>query len=142
MRQRERSKQAWGKWRKLVSEQGRSGQSVAAFCRERGLCAPQFYAWKKRLREADAGKGEFRTPLTKFMEVQLAPAGWGGAGTGPAGAAREARAAGVVRGAGVSRAADDARVEILLKNGRSLRVGPGFDAELVRALMAVVESAA
>jgi hypothetical protein len=109
---------------------------VATFCREQGLCAPQFCAWKKRLREADAGQGEFRTPLTKFMEVQLAPAGWGGAGTGPAGAAREARAA------GVSRAAGDARVEILLKNGRSLRMGPGFDAELLRALVAVVESAA
>lgn len=136
MRQRERSRQVWAKWRKLVSEQGRSGQSVAAFCRERGLCAPQFYAWKKRLREADAGQGEFRTPLTKFMEVQLAPAGWGGAGTGPAGVTREPSAA------GVSRAAGDARVEILLKNGRSLRVGPGFDAELVRALIAVVESAA
>jgi hypothetical protein len=136
MKQRERSRQVWGKWRKLVSEQGRSGQSVAAFCRERGLCAPQFYAWKKRRREADAGQGEFRTPLTKFMEVQLAPAGWGGAGTGPAGATREPSAA------GVSRAAGNARVEILLKNGRSLRVGPGFDAELVRALMAVVESAA
>jgi hypothetical protein len=34
------------------------------------------------------------------------------------------------------------RVEILLKNGRSLVVGRGFDAELVRELVAVVESAA
>ena len=70
-------------------------------------------------------------PLPKFVEVQLAPGGWG-----QAGAARE------VGAASVSRAAGDARVEVLLKNGRSLRVGPGFDAELVRALLAVVESAA
>ena len=137
MRQRERSRQVWGKWRKLVSEQGRSGQSVAAFCRERGLCAPYFFAWKKRLREADAGQEVLRAPLTKFVEVQVAPGGWGQAGE-----ARDERAAGVVRGASVSRAAGDVRVEVLLKNGRSLRVGPGFDAELVRALMAVVESAA
>jgi hypothetical protein len=113
MRQRARSRQVWGKWRKLVREQEGSGESVAAFCRERKLCAPHFFAWKKRLREA-AG--------AKFEEVKLAVAG-----TGLAGA---------------TRAAGDARVEILLKNGRSLRVGPGFDAELVRALMAVVESAA
>jgi hypothetical protein len=33
-------------------------------------------------------------------------------------------------------------VEVLLKNGRSLLVGPGFDAELVRALAAVLESTA
>jgi hypothetical protein len=80
MRQRERSKQEWGKWQKLVSEQGRSGQTVAAFCREQGLCAPYFFAWKKRLREADAGQGVVGAPLTKFVEVQLAPGGWGQAG--------------------------------------------------------------
>jgi hypothetical protein len=38
----------------LVTAQGRSGQSVAAFCRERGLSAPHFFAWKKRLSEAAA----------------------------------------------------------------------------------------
>ena len=131
MRQRERIKPALGKWRKLVSEQGRSGQSVAAFCGERGLCAPYFYTWRKRLREADAGQGVLRAPLAKFVEVKLVPAG-----PGLAGAGRDAGAA------SVSRAAGDVRVDILLKNGRSLRVGPGFDADLVRALGAVVESAA
>ena len=110
---------------------------MAAFCRERGLCAPYFYAWKKRLREAAAGRDVLRAPLTKFVEVQVAPGGWG-----QAGAARDAGAAGVVQGASVSRAAGDVRVEILLKNGRSLVVGRGFDAELVRELVAVVESAA
>jgi hypothetical protein len=95
------------------------------------LCAPHFYAWKKRLREAEGGQGVVRAPLAKFVEVKLVPAGPGLAGGG-----RDAGAA------GVSRVAGDARVEVLLKNGRSLRVGPGFDAELVRALVAVVESAA
>src|ERR1019366_1578622 len=123
MRRREGRGKEWGKWRKLVREQGRRGQSVAEFCRERGLCAPYFFAWKKRLREADAGQGVVGAPLTKFVEVQLAGIGWGQAG--------EARDAG-----------GDEGEEVLLKNGRSLRVGPGFDAELVRALVAVVESAA
>ena len=131
MRQRERSRQVWGKWRKLVREQGRSGQTVAAFCRERGLCAPHFFAWKKRLREAGVGPEVARTPLGEFVEVQVARAGWGQGGD-----RREPSAA------SVSRSAGDARVEVLLKQGRSLRVGPGFDAELVRALVAVVESAA
>jgi tripartite-type tricarboxylate transporter receptor subunit TctC len=35
----------------------------------------------------------------------------------------------------------DAGVEIRLQNGRSLMVRPGFDAEHVRALLAVVETA-
>jgi hypothetical protein len=63
MTQRQRSKKAWAKWRGLVSEQARSGQSVAAFCRERSLCAAHFYWWKKRLRDGKA---------TEFVEVQLA----------------------------------------------------------------------
>jgi len=53
---RKRGREAWAKWRALVSEQGRSGQSVAAFCRQRDLCTSQFFAWKKRLRQAAAGR--------------------------------------------------------------------------------------
>ena len=61
MTQRERSRQARRKWQRLVSEQGRSGQSVAAFCRERQLCASHFYWWKKRLRRR---RGQSRrTPI-------------------------------------------------------------------------------
>jgi hypothetical protein len=39
----------WAKWRRLVSEQIASGQTVAAFCRDRGLRVWQFYDWKKQL---------------------------------------------------------------------------------------------
>ncbi|MDT7817653.1 MAG: hypothetical protein QOJ51_1812 [Acidobacteriaceae bacterium] len=46
--------EAKAKWLELVSEQHQSGQSVAAFCSERGLRAWQFYEWKKRLRESEA----------------------------------------------------------------------------------------
>jgi hypothetical protein len=35
---------------------------VAAYCRERKLCAPYFYWWKKRLRESKAAR---------FVEVQV-----------------------------------------------------------------------
>ena len=63
MTQRKRSRKAWTKWRRLISEQMRSGKSVAAFCREQKLCAPQFYWWKKRLRENTAAR---------FVEVQVA----------------------------------------------------------------------
>ena len=62
MRQQQRRKRAWAKWRKLISQQAKSGQSVAAFCRERGLCAPHFFQWKKRLSEAAA---------KKFVEVKV-----------------------------------------------------------------------
>lgn len=58
-----RGRKAWTKWRRLVSEQERSGQDVAAFCREQGLCRSYFFLWKKRLRES-----------AKFVEVRLAEA--------------------------------------------------------------------
>ena len=54
----------WGKWRAIVSEQIASGQSVAAFCKERGVTSSQLFAWKKRLREAEK---------TQFVEVQARP---------------------------------------------------------------------
>jgi transposase-like protein len=50
------------KWRELLSEQLSSGQTVAAFCRDRGIRDSQFYDWKKRVRE---GEG------TKFVEVKV-----------------------------------------------------------------------
>ena len=52
----------WTKWRGLVSEQSQSGQTVAAFCRERGIRDSQFYDWKKRIREGEAAK---------FVEVKV-----------------------------------------------------------------------
>lgn len=38
---------------------------MSAFCRARGVCAPQFFAWKRRLRQAEA---------ERFVEVKLAAA--------------------------------------------------------------------
>jgi hypothetical protein len=101
-----RSKKAWTKWRRLVSEQACSGQSVRAFCRIHGLCRPYFFVWEKRLQGSAAAK---------FLEVQV---------TGR-----------------VPSRSGDAGVEIRLQNGRSLLVRPGFVAEHVRALLAVVEAA-
>jgi transposase-like protein len=55
----------WPKWRGLISEQGGSGQTIAAFCRERGLTTSQFYVWRKRLRGIAA---------EQFLEVQVVKA--------------------------------------------------------------------
>jgi len=52
----------WAKWRGLFLEQLSSGQTVAAFCRDRGIRDSQFYDWKKRVREGEAAK---------FVEVKV-----------------------------------------------------------------------
>lgn len=41
-------------WAALIEAWGRSGQSIAAFCRERGLGASSFYGWRRRLSGASA----------------------------------------------------------------------------------------
>jgi hypothetical protein len=119
----------------LISEQARSGQSAAAFCRERALCGSHFYWWKKRLRAA--GPDGLRPPLTKFVEVQLTPVVPERVGAGPA-----SRAEVLARPAADPLPGGDGRVEVVLRNGRSLWVGPGFDAGHVQALAAVLESEA
>ncbi len=113
MTQRERSRRARAKWQRLVSEQGRSARSVAAFCRERRLCVAHFYWWKKRLGESSGAKSD---GASRFVEVNVAAAPEPSTPT-------------------------DARVEIRLHNGRSLVVGRGCDAEQVRVLVGVVEAA-
>lgn len=50
---------------RLIAEQGESGETVGAFCRERGLATSQFYTWRKRLGGLVAGR---------FLEVQVAKA--------------------------------------------------------------------
>jgi hypothetical protein len=88
---------------------------VAAFCGERRLCAPHFFAWKKRLRQAATPRQLQGDEAAQFVEVKLVAA---------------------------ASTAGDSRVEIRLQNGRSLLVGPGFDAQHLQALLAVVESGA
>ena len=51
-----RRTEAWSKWQRIVAEQRQSGQGVAAFCRERKLCAASLFAWKKRLSQATIGQ--------------------------------------------------------------------------------------
>ena|ERR1035441_925076 len=101
----------WTKWRGLVSEQSQSGQTVKAFCHDRGLLDSLFYDWKKRLREGEA---------VKFVEVKLKERG-------------EQRKPSPER---------YLAIEIRLNKGRSLLVEPGFDANHLRALLAVLETEA
>jgi hypothetical protein len=43
-------------WRRLLKEQGESGLSAAAFCRDRNINLYQFYRWRRRMR-SKASKG-------------------------------------------------------------------------------------
>lgn len=98
------------KWRSLIAEQKESGQSAAAFCRTRGLREGLFYYWKKQLQEV---------ARSQFVEVKVAKPDL-----------RQNH----------SRAALGTTIEVRLGNGRSLMVAPEFNADHLRALLAVLES--
>ncbi len=49
-----RASPAWDKWRDLIERQQASGFSVAAFCRDNGVAASSFFAWKRKLAAAPA----------------------------------------------------------------------------------------
>src|SRR5438874_1350497 len=40
-------------WRKLIAEQGASGQTIRAFCKARGIGDHSFYFWRKQLRKSE-----------------------------------------------------------------------------------------
>jgi hypothetical protein len=105
----EHGAELWEKWRAIVSEQIASGQSVAAFCKARGVTSSQVFAWKKRLRVAEKAQ---------FVEVQIKPA----EALCEIGIRQQAKA-----------------IEVRLCGGRGIAVEPGFDADHLRALLAVLE---
>jgi len=55
-------------WRERVTEWERSGQSVAAFCRQRHLPTWSLYQWRKRLGSTPVRRSQ-RT--ARFVEISL-----------------------------------------------------------------------
>src|SRR5712692_596430 len=115
----DRSKERY--WRRLVAHWRRSGQTIRAFCLREQISEPSFYAWRRTLaeREQEAAKNgarRSRRPAVgatrpSFVPVRVvADSAWRGEG-----------------------------IDVVLGNGRMLRVGSGFDAATLRQLLAVLE---
>ncbi len=99
------------RWRGLLTEQQESGQSIAAFCRNRALPVWQFYEWKKRLCQVESG------PFVAVEVVASEPA-------------KSATPAATV---------PSAPIEIRLRGGYRLLVKPDFEASHLRRLLQVLE---
>ena len=98
-------------WRELICAQEGSGQSIAAYCRDHAVRAWQFYEWKKRLRQSDAGSF---VAVSVKVEEKSAPL-----------------AATVLT---------SSSIELRHSRGWSLKIEPGFDAVHLRRLLSVLES--
>jgi transposase len=118
--QRDRAKERL--WRQHLAAWRRSGLSVRAFCAAQGLSEPSFYSWRRMLTQRD------RRGVCKS-------ASGGGTVSGAALAADVSPFVPV-------RLVDDkppATVEVVLRGGRVVRVAAGFDAQVLRAVVAALE---
>ena len=103
-------------WRGVIGKWKASGQGVTAFCREEGLGAASFYAWRRRLSGETPRKRALKGPAfpsTEFTPVRVVDRN-GGHGT-------------------------DA-VEIVLRNGRRLRLSAQFEVKFMAELAAALEA--
>jgi len=100
-------------WQKTIREAVRSGMSIREFCRQRRLKESQFYWWQHRLK---AGREDRQRRQRSASNPQ-------------------ASFALVSDQAGTS----DAGIELVLGNGRQLRIRQGVEEETLRAVLAALE---
>ena len=100
-------------WRSVIREAARSRMSIREFCRQRRLKESQFYWWQHKLK---AGRQErMRRPGGNRAEASFALV------------SNEPSAL-------------DAGIELVLGDGRRLRIRKGVDEETLRAVLAAVEA--
>ena len=136
----ERARQKRERWAHEIARWQRSGESVRAFCRRRGLKEPSFYYWRRRIEAEPAMDVEASVGLeastTPSMSADSSGSVTGSSSTeskiqGPAFA--ELRVSGEPGASG-------AMVELTLPTGEQLRIGDEVSSEhLQRVLTAVRE---
>lgn len=135
--QRDRSKERF--WRRAVRQWRQSGQSIRAFCRERGLSEPSFHGWRRTLAERDRATDQASqaTRLASKRQKQEQ--------NGRIGRDRDFVPVQVVASATPSMTPATApavrvgSIELVLGAGRVVRVPAGFDAATLQRLLAVLE---
>jgi hypothetical protein len=123
--ERDRGKERY--WRRLLRQWQRSGQGVRAFCWVHGLSEASFYAWRRTIQERDrqAQPRSRRGPRQASDPVQ---------GT----AVHGFQGDGLPTFVPVTIAAAASPLEVMLCDGRVVRVPAGFDAATLRQLLAVL----
>jgi transposase-like protein len=103
------------RWGKLIAEAARSGTSIREFCRQRRITEPQFYAWRARLNGRTHGAARRRAlragKAATFALVSDTPG------------------------------ALDAGIELVLADGRRVRISRGVDEATLRTVLWAVGSA-
>jgi hypothetical protein len=99
-------------WQRTIGDAARSGMSIREFCRQRHVKESQFYGWQRKLK---AGRQERNKPRVQDRAASFALVSEDGMDT-PAG------------------------LELVLQDGRRLRISQGVQEETLRAVLAAMES--
>ena len=99
-------------WQRTIGDAARSGMSIREFCRQRRLRESQFYWWQRKLkvRRQERSKPGVQDRAASFALVSED---------------------GMVMPAGL---------ELVLRDGRRLRISQGVQEETLRAVLAAMES--
>lgn len=122
---RDRSKE-WH-WRRVLRRWRRSGQAVRSYCVEHGLSEPSFYAWRRIIEERD------RQVVRQSQQQRQVRAAKATAALPGPGGGLPAFVPVTITGA--------ASLEVVLGDGRVVRVPPGFDAATLRQVLAILQEA-
>jgi hypothetical protein len=112
-------------WRRLLHQWRNSGLSIRAFCHDRSVSEPSFYAWRRTLAERDAATPPPASAAPRRATALFAPV-------------RLIDAA-PVAATGPPADTPPALLEVLCRGGRIVRVPTGYDPAAVRALVAALE---
>ena len=105
-------------WRGVIREGARSGLSIREFCRQKRIKGSQFYAWRRELKYRDEQKkiqklARSKSPSQKGATFALVTDG--------------------------SEGLESAGIELVLRDGRRVRIGRGVDRETLANVLDVLE---
>ena len=110
-------------WRQLIRRWQRSGQTIRDFCADAQVSEPSFYSWRRMLAQRDRDQAEVARRAQRHRRGKAAVT------PEPLPAFLPVKVV----------PPPTATLEVVLGNGRVVRLGRGFDAELLRQLLAIVE---
>jgi hypothetical protein len=122
-------------WRRLLRQWRHSALSGRDFCAEHGVSQPSFYAWRREIARRDqqrrAATQQHAGPVAQAASTtasSLAPQPFSSAATPT-----------FVKLAVAANAPTSSAIEVVVAERRLLRVRPGFDADLLRQLVRLLE---
>ncbi len=114
-------------WRGQILAQTESGLTVSAYCRREGISASSFYRWRRILVGLDGPVGCRQGESERGPEDVFVPVSVSGQADKPAVSSLFAFNA-------------QAGIELVLRSGFLLRVGPGFDSDTLARLVDLLDS--